>query len=191
MGKRLNPIPARSAGSIQFDKEDGRFQSERNPREAGRQKEKEVAISWVVYASISDQQSSAAEPPHAARAKSGGSPDIQLGIASPDRAATNYFARQGRRTPRTARRPEAQQAASRRLDVSSQLCNFSSMTDRQAVMDALQRLPENASLKEISEELRIMAAVKRGRLGISAGSSKSQMETEQLLESWASAWTSK
>jgi predicted transcriptional regulator len=65
------------------------------------------------------------------------------------------------------------------------------MTDKQAVIDALNRLPENASLEEITEELRIMAAVRRGRADIAAGNTKTQDEAEHLLESWASAWTSK
>lgn len=65
------------------------------------------------------------------------------------------------------------------------------MTDKQAVLDALRRLPENASLEEITEELRIMAAIRRGREDVAAGRAKSHEETEQMLESWASAWTSK
>ena len=65
------------------------------------------------------------------------------------------------------------------------------MTDKQAVLDALQRLPENASFEEIAEELRIMEAVRRGRADITAGRSKSHQETEKLVESWASAWTSR
>jgi predicted transcriptional regulator len=65
------------------------------------------------------------------------------------------------------------------------------MTDKQAVFDALQRLPENVSLDEITEELRIMAAVRNGRADIAAGRAKTHKEAEQLLESWASAWTSK
>jgi predicted transcriptional regulator len=65
------------------------------------------------------------------------------------------------------------------------------MTDKQAVIDALQRLPEDASLEEISEELRIMAAIRRGRADISAGRTKTHEEAEQLLESWATAWTSR
>ena len=68
---------------------------------------------------------------------------------------------------------------------------FSSMTDKQAVMDALQRLPENASLEEIAEELRIMAAVRRGRADVAAGRTKTHQEVEELMESWATAWTSK
>jgi len=65
------------------------------------------------------------------------------------------------------------------------------MTDKQAVVDALQRLPENASLEEITEELRIMAAVRRGRADVAAGRTKTQEEVQGLVESWATAWTSK
>lgn len=61
------------------------------------------------------------------------------------------------------------------------------MTDKQAVMDALQRLPENVSLDEITEELRIMAAVRQGRADITAGRTKTHKEAEQMLESWANA----
>ena len=61
------------------------------------------------------------------------------------------------------------------------------MTDKQAVIDALNRLPENVSLEEITEELRIMAAIRRGREDIAAGRSKTQSEAESLLESWAAS----
>jgi len=64
------------------------------------------------------------------------------------------------------------------------------MTDKQAVIDALGRLPENASLDEITEELRIMAAIRRGRSDVAAGRTKSQEEVEHLFGSWATAWTS-
>jgi predicted transcriptional regulator len=58
------------------------------------------------------------------------------------------------------------------------------MTDKQAVMDALSGLPENASLEEIIEELRIMAAIRRGRADIAAGRTKTQDEVEHLVASW-------
>jgi predicted transcriptional regulator len=64
------------------------------------------------------------------------------------------------------------------------------MTDKQAVLDALKRLPETVSLEEITEELRIMASVRRGRADIATGRTKTQ-EEERLLESWATAWTSR
>ena len=63
------------------------------------------------------------------------------------------------------------------------------MTDKQAVLDALQRLPETASLDEITEELRIMASVRRGRADIAAGHTKPQEEAERLLESWATGYS--
>ena len=65
------------------------------------------------------------------------------------------------------------------------------MTDKQAVIDALQRLPDNASLDEITEELRIMAAIRKGRADVVAGHTKTHRQAEQLLEFWASAWTTK
>jgi predicted transcriptional regulator len=65
------------------------------------------------------------------------------------------------------------------------------MTDKQAVIDALQRLPEGVTLDEISEELRIMASVPRGRADIAAGRTKTHAEAEKLLESWATAWASR
>ena len=65
------------------------------------------------------------------------------------------------------------------------------MISKQAVIDAIHRLPENASLGEIAEELQIMAAIRRGRADVSAGRTKTHQESEQLLESWASAWHSK
>jgi predicted transcriptional regulator len=59
------------------------------------------------------------------------------------------------------------------------------MTDKQAVLDALHRLPELASLEEITEELHIMASIRRGRADIAAGCSKRHEEVEQLVASWA------
>jgi predicted transcriptional regulator len=65
------------------------------------------------------------------------------------------------------------------------------MTDKQAVIDALSRLPETVSLEEITDELQIMAAIRRGRGDIVAGRSVPHDEVEQLVESWATAWTTK
>jgi predicted transcriptional regulator len=65
------------------------------------------------------------------------------------------------------------------------------MTDKEAVIDALQRLPENASLEEITQELQIMAAVRRGREDVAANRGKSHQEVKEVLTSWASAWTSR
>jgi predicted transcriptional regulator len=65
------------------------------------------------------------------------------------------------------------------------------MTDKQAAIDALQRLPENASLDEITQELQLMAAVRRGRKDIAAGRTKTHQEVKESLESWAAEWTTR
>jgi predicted transcriptional regulator len=81
---------------------------------------------------------------------------------------------------------------SRRVLLSGrQRSSVCSMTDKQAVIDALQRLPENASLEEITEELQIMAAIRRGRADVAAGRTKTHEEAEHVFESWATAWTSR
>jgi predicted transcriptional regulator len=51
--------------------------------------------------------------------------------------------------------------------------------------------PEDVSLDEITEELSIMAAVRRGRADIAAGRTKTHEEVKKLVESWATAWTSR
>ena len=65
------------------------------------------------------------------------------------------------------------------------------MTDKQAVMDALGRLPESVSLEEIAEELRIMAAIRKGREDVTAGRSRSHEDTARQFESWAEAWNTR
>jgi len=69
--------------------------------------------------------------------------------------------------------------------------DFPATTDKEAVIDALSRLPEGASLEEITEELHIMASIRRGRADIVAGRSKSHEEVEQLVDSLATAWISR
>lgn len=65
------------------------------------------------------------------------------------------------------------------------------VTDKQAVIDALQRLPEDISIEEITEELRIMTAIRRGRADITAGRTRTQEEAERSPESRATALTSR
>jgi predicted transcriptional regulator len=61
------------------------------------------------------------------------------------------------------------------------------LTDNQALMDDFQRIPEYASLEEISKELRIMASIRGGRVHIVAGRTRTHEEAERLLESQAKA----
>ena len=65
------------------------------------------------------------------------------------------------------------------------------MTDKQAVLDAVQRLPDNVTLAEIADELEIMAAVHRGRKDIAEGRFKTQDEVRSMFRSWATEWKAK
>lgn len=65
------------------------------------------------------------------------------------------------------------------------------MTDKQAVFVALERLPENASLLEISEELQIMTAIREGQRDVAEGRTRTHEEVKREFESWASAWSTK
>jgi len=51
------------------------------------------------------------------------------------------------------------------------------------VLEAVQSLPDDSSLQRITEELQIMAAVRRGRADIAAGRTKTHEEAQRLLES--------
>jgi predicted transcriptional regulator len=68
---------------------------------------------------------------------------------------------------------------------------FSSMTDKEMVMQFLHGLPENASMEEITEELAIVTALRRGREDVVAGRVKTHAEVERLMESWPSQWNAK
>ena len=65
------------------------------------------------------------------------------------------------------------------------------MTEKEIALETIRALPDDSSLDEIAEELRLMAAIRRGRADVAAGRAKSHAEVEQSLESWASAWNSK
>jgi predicted transcriptional regulator len=65
------------------------------------------------------------------------------------------------------------------------------MTDKQAVKEVLEQLPENTSLDEIIKEVEILAAIKRGRNDVATGHTKPHHEVQKLIASWASAWPAK
>jgi len=60
------------------------------------------------------------------------------------------------------------------------------MKDKHVAIEAINNLPENASMQEIAEELQIMAAIRKGKEDVKAGRVKSQAEVEQLVETWFS-----
>ena len=57
-------------------------------------------------------------------------------------------------------------------------------TDKQIAFTALQRMPESASLDEMSEELAILAAIRRGEVAVEAGRTLTHAEVKQRSASW-------
>ena len=52
-------------------------------------------------------------------------------------------------------------------------------TDKQIAFNALQRMPESATLEEISEELAILAAIRRGEAAAAEGRILTHAEVKQ------------
>ncbi len=57
-------------------------------------------------------------------------------------------------------------------------------TDKQIALNALQRMPESATLDEMSEELAILAAIRRGEAAAEAGRTLTHAEVKQRSASW-------
>jgi predicted transcriptional regulator len=57
-------------------------------------------------------------------------------------------------------------------------------TDKQIAFNALQRMPESATLEQISEELAILAAIRRGEAAADAGRTLTHEEVKQRSASW-------
>ncbi|MDQ6632776.1 MAG: hypothetical protein M3Y82_13640 [Verrucomicrobiota bacterium] len=60
------------------------------------------------------------------------------------------------------------------------------MTAKQTVLDALNRLPEEISFRDISEEVAFLAALREGEEQIRKGQVISNEEMKSRLDSWAS-----
>ncbi len=60
------------------------------------------------------------------------------------------------------------------------------MSDKQAVLEVLRRMPEDASLDQIQEELAILAAIRRGEAAVSSGQVLTHEEVKQRSASWIS-----
>jgi predicted transcriptional regulator len=58
------------------------------------------------------------------------------------------------------------------------------MTDREIVLEAVHRLPEEASLQDISEELAFLAAVREGEQDLKDGRVVCNEEMKRRLDSW-------
>jgi predicted transcriptional regulator len=59
------------------------------------------------------------------------------------------------------------------------------MSDKALVMEALQRLPEDATIVDIRKEIDFIAAVKEGREQVRRGEFVSLDEVEKKIHTWA------
>jgi predicted transcriptional regulator len=60
------------------------------------------------------------------------------------------------------------------------------MSDKQLVIDAVQRMSETATLEEISEGVAILAAIRRGEAAADAGRVVPHDEVRRRSEAWTS-----
>jgi predicted transcriptional regulator len=60
------------------------------------------------------------------------------------------------------------------------------MSDKEVVIETLSRLPESVSLSEIQEELRILAAIRKGQAEADAGNVVPHSEAVNMVKGWAS-----
>lgn len=58
------------------------------------------------------------------------------------------------------------------------------MSNKEAVLEAMRRMPEDVSLEEISEEIALLAAIQRGEEAAAAGRVVPHEEVKQRLASW-------
>jgi predicted transcriptional regulator len=59
------------------------------------------------------------------------------------------------------------------------------MSDKTLVMEALQRLPEDATLVDVRKEIEFITAVKEGREQVRRGEVVSLDEVEKKIHKWA------
>ena len=58
------------------------------------------------------------------------------------------------------------------------------MSDKQLAASVMEKLPETATLEQISEELAILAAIRRGKADIEAGRTVSHEDVKQRSAQW-------
>jgi hypothetical protein len=58
------------------------------------------------------------------------------------------------------------------------------MSDKQTVLEALHRLPEDISFRDIAEEVAFLAAVREGEEQVKQGKTISNEEMRRRLDSW-------
>ena len=61
------------------------------------------------------------------------------------------------------------------------------MSNKETVIEAVRNLPEDATLEEISEQIAILAAIRRGEKAIAEG----KTVTHDVVKERSASWTSK
>jgi predicted transcriptional regulator len=67
----------------------------------------------------------------------------------------------------------------------------SSMNDKELVLDAIERLPKSATLKQIRERVEFLAAIKEGEESLDRGEGVPQEKVEKMFASWVKKIRSK
>ena len=65
------------------------------------------------------------------------------------------------------------------------------MSDKELVMDALERLPTNASLAQIRARVEFLAALKEAERSLDRGEGVPHKEIKKQFRSWVKRWRSK
>ena len=68
--------------------------------------------------------------------------------------------------------------------MASKFGQIPAMSDKQIVMDSIERLPEDASLEVIAERVEFLAAVRKGLHQIEQGKTVSHEDVKRQLASW-------
>lgn len=63
------------------------------------------------------------------------------------------------------------------------------MSDKEAVIEAIRQLPETVTMEEISEDVAILAALRRAKEASEAGQVVSHEEVKKRLASWTTLLT--
>ena len=58
------------------------------------------------------------------------------------------------------------------------------MSNKEIVIDAVRRLPDDASLEEITHEIEILAGIRRGQADVAAGRVVPHDRVRELVRQW-------
>jgi hypothetical protein len=65
------------------------------------------------------------------------------------------------------------------------------MSDKEMVLDAIQRLPESVTMRQIRQRVEFLAAVREGESNLNRGGGIPQEQVEKQFAAWAKKWRSK